>query len=269
MRLERNALLPKCEQCGREFATQAALTQHTKDKHLQDSRRAPSGQGEAPSASAKKQKQKSLRKRNRHPVLIGLVIVTIVVGVGLYEIVSPSLAAPPFPCGTSETYIHVHPYLRIQIEGQNLAIPSQIGFLQGGTCLEPMHTHDSSGIIHVELPQAQSSLNFTLIDFFKVWAATSSTITFNGGSHPVVLTATDIIGYQNDATHHVVIKIDNVTVADPSQVFLERLDYCNATNSSTSSSPCYLTAQGNPYWDGTSNYPFGTSHTIVIEYVST
>ncbi len=238
-----------------------------KDKHGQETRLVEGGSATPGPRPAKKPKQKSLRKKNRHPVAIGLVILVIVAGVGLYELVAPSFVSPPFPCGTSETYIHVHTYLRTQIEGQSVVIPSQIGFLNGSTCVEPMHTHDASGIIHVELPQSQSSLNFTLSDFFKVWAATYATVSFNGTSHPVVLTATDILGYKANATHHVVIKVDNVTIADPSKVFLERLDYCSSANSGTQ--PCAATASGNPYWNGTFNYPFGYGHTIVIEYVST
>ncbi len=256
----------RCVQCGREFANDAALIQHVKDKHGEESGRARNGEGKA-QASGRKQKRGSLRKRNRHPVLIGLVVVAIVVGIGLYEVAAPSFASPPFPCGASETYIHMHPYLQILIEGQRVSIPAEVGYLQGGTCVEPMHTHDASGIIHIEIPAAQSSLNFTLADFFKVWASTYSTVGFNGSSHPVVLTATDILGYQTDATHHVVIKVDNVTVAEPSQVYLERLDYCSAANSGVP--PCSPTAQGGPYWNGsTSGYPFGTGHTIVVEYVS-
>ncbi len=257
--------MPKCEECGREFATEVAISQHVKDKHGQGEGTTPGREGEAFPPLVKKQKSKSLRKRNRHPVLIGIVVVIVVLGAGLYAVLSAAYATP-FPCGTSETYIHIHPYLRIQIEGTNLVIPAEVGYLQGGNCVEPMHTHDTSGIVHIETPQTLASLNFTLSDFFKVWAATYSSVSFNGTSHPVVLTATDILGYQDDATHHVVIKVDNVTVADPSKVFLERLDYCSASNSGIP--PCSPSAQGNPYWLGAFNYPYGTGHTIVIEYVS-
>jgi hypothetical protein len=238
-----------------------------KDKHGTETEGTVKG---APRPSQQK-KQKSLRKKNRHPVLIGLVVVALVVGVGLYYVVAPAFASPPFPCGAAESYIHVHPYLSINIEGQNVAVPTDVGYLQGGACVEPMHTHDASGIIHIELPQAQSSLNFTLSDFFRVWAATYSTISINGTSHPVVLNSANIFGFQNDATHHVVIKVDNATVTDPSKVYLERLDYCNATNSVTPTSPCYASAGGsNPYWHGSlTSYPFGTGHTVVIEYVTT
>lgn len=65
-------------------------------------------------------------------------------------------------CLVSEVY-HIHSHLTIIEDGKVLAIPGQIG-LQG--CAYELHTHDSSGIIHVE---TQSFRKFTLGQFFAVW----------------------------------------------------------------------------------------------------
>ena len=252
--------------CGREFATETALTQHTKDKHGKELEPSRSRRAES---SERKSKPRSLRRRNRHPVLIAILIVAILVGVGLYEVTAPSLVNPPFQCLTNESYIHVHPYVRIIINGQDVAIPAEVGFFHGGTCLEPVHTHDASGILHVELGAADSGHNYTLSDFFTIWSATpgKGTVMFNGTSHPVELSSTDVLGYKTDLRHQVVIKVDNVTATDPASIILDRLAYCSDSTSSVP--PCRATAPGNPTWYGTFNYPFGTGHTIVSEYVST
>ncbi len=262
-------MIAKCQICGREFATEAALAQHLKDKHSQESSPGVREKGAPSSEPVSRAKPKSLRKRNRHPVAIGLVIVVIVLGVGFYEVVAPSFVSPPFPCATGANNIHVHPYLRILIDGQNVVIPGEVGFFNGGTCLEPIHTHDASGILHVELNAADKNQNFTLGDFFRIWSATPgmNTVSFNGTTHPVSFSSTNILGYMTDSTHRVVVRVDNQTVANPSLIPLEQLDYCSAAN--TSVPPCAPTAGGNPLWKGTSNYPYGTGHTIVIEYVKT
>jgi hypothetical protein len=202
-------------------------------------------------------------------VAIGIGVAAVVLGLGLYLVIAPSLAPTPVPCSSGESWIHVHPYLSISIEGTNVAVPAQIGFLnQCPSGLELMHTHDASGIIHIELSQtdAPTGANYTLGDFFRVWSATFPTVTINGTTHPVVFTNTDIFGYTADATHKVVVLVDGKPVSNGVGVPLEQLDYCNSTNANVP--PCYPTAGGNPLWGGGSNYPYGTDHTVVIEYVT-
>jgi hypothetical protein len=130
-----------------------------------------------------------------------------------------------------------------------------------------MHTHDASGIIHIELAQADADANYTLGDFFRVWNATYSTVTINGTSHPVLFTDTDIFGFKTDATHRVWVLVDGKAVSNGVNIPLKQLDYCDSSNGGFP--PCAATANGNPLWHGTSNYPYGTGHTILIEYVST
>jgi len=265
--------LARCPTCGKEFSTEASLLQHVKDAH---GTAAAGRQGEAPQkqASSGKQKPRSLRKRNRHPFLWGLVLVVVIGGAGLYYVIAPQFSQP-FPCITGENYIHVHPYLRIIINGQNVTVPAAIGiqnpvFQNGdavtGACLEPMHTHDSSGIIHVELAPTDAARNFTLSDFFKIWAWQPGHLLFNGTSHPIVFTPTDILGYQADSRHKVVMLVDGKPSTAFGSLPLERYDYCYSGNSNVP--PCSPTAGGNPLWDGGSSYPYGTGHTIVIEYSS-
>lgn len=66
-------------------------------------------------------------------------------------------------CLSSDAY-HVHAHLAIIKDGQMLALPANIGLLP--TCTYPLHTHDATGVIHVEGPVFA---RFTLGQFFAVW----------------------------------------------------------------------------------------------------
>ncbi|MBU6501084.1 MAG: hypothetical protein KGJ89_03075 [Patescibacteria group bacterium] len=65
------------------------------------------------------------------------------------------------------TTFHIHPHLQILINGQQQDIPANIGITLA--CMHPIHTHDTSGTLHVESPEAR---DFTLADFFAVWDKT-------------------------------------------------------------------------------------------------
>ncbi|MDV3277882.1 MAG: hypothetical protein LYZ69_05385 [Nitrososphaerales archaeon] len=168
----------------------------------------------------------------------------------------------PYPCNveTNGLAIHLHPWIRIVIDGQNVTIPANVGLVNG--CEEPIHTHDASGIIHVESPDASGQ--YTLGGFFSAWKATYGTISINGASHPIVFNSTDILGFSADSTHKVVLLVDGKPSTDYGSLVLNSLDYCSAA---TTGPPCYPTGLGNPYWNG-QQYPYGVGHTIVIEYTT-
>ena len=60
--------------------------------------------------------------------------------------------------------MHIHPQLMIQIDGQNRAIPANVGVAPG--CMRPIHTHDDSGTLHLEFPSQQE---VRLGEFFRLW----------------------------------------------------------------------------------------------------
>jgi hypothetical protein len=66
----------------------------------------------------------------------------------------------------SDTGYHVHAVLRIYVEGKQVTVPAKIGIDEQESYLAPMHTHDTSGIIHME---ATEPYPFTLGQFFEVW----------------------------------------------------------------------------------------------------
>ena len=73
--------------------------------------------------------------------------------------------------GAEGTVLHIHQHLDIFINGKHVTVPALIGIYangdpsQGGFFVE-LHTHDSTGIMHVESPKKAT---FTLGQFMGVW----------------------------------------------------------------------------------------------------
>jgi hypothetical protein len=69
--------------------------------------------------------------------------------------------------------LHVHSHLSIFVNGEQIRIPKLVGAAAsaGGGCLYWIHTHDETGVIHVESPQLQAPGGgpFTLGMFFDIW----------------------------------------------------------------------------------------------------
>ncbi len=65
------------------------------------------------------------------------------------------------------TRFHIHPKLKILILGKEEVIPANTGI--NGLCMHSIHTHDATGLLHVEAPVKK---DFTLGDFFAVWGKT-------------------------------------------------------------------------------------------------
>ncbi|MBI5466799.1 MAG: hypothetical protein HY975_01110 [Candidatus Kerfeldbacteria bacterium] len=62
------------------------------------------------------------------------------------------------------TTFHIHSHLTILVDGTERPIPTDTGITND--CLHPLHTHDGTGVIHVEAPVKR---DFTLGNFFTVW----------------------------------------------------------------------------------------------------
>ncbi len=67
---------------------------------------------------------------------------------------------------TEQSGIHIHAHVSIFIDGKRVAIPANVGIAPDGSCLYWLHTHDASGVIHIEAP---SGTAFTLKDFLEIW----------------------------------------------------------------------------------------------------
>lgn len=157
-------------------------------------------------AQLEQERRKRARKNRRAAIgagaaVIALVVVLVVVLTGSSgaftvqyvstQSVDPSKLAgilttpPPWPNNTtqlqarlaSETLpplgamegrvLHIHQHLDIYIRGQHVEVPALIGIITSPSVLfAPIHTHDASGIIHVESPTQR---DFSLGEFFDVW----------------------------------------------------------------------------------------------------
>lgn len=62
---------------------------------------------------------------------------------------------------------HIHAHFTMYINGQALPLPSQIGIAKDQSCLYWLHTHDTSGVIHIEAPANHS---FTFGNFLDEWS---------------------------------------------------------------------------------------------------
>jgi hypothetical protein len=60
---------------------------------------------------------------------------------------------------------HHHDLLQIFVHGDPMPVPADVGIDSTGS-LAAMHTHDTSGIMHIESNRA---FDFTLGDFFDIW----------------------------------------------------------------------------------------------------
>ncbi len=79
------------------------------------------------------------------------------------------LDAMGFPVLSSEGVVqHIHMYVQVFVDGKQTPVPALIGIGtdSNGTFFSDLHTHDATGIVHLE---SQSSDRFTLGQFFDVW----------------------------------------------------------------------------------------------------
>jgi hypothetical protein len=84
------------------------------------------------------------------------------------------LAALGLPALAREgTALHIHAHLEVFVAGKRVVVPAGIGIDPEGRFISPIHTHDASGVIHVESPTVRA---FTLDEFFGVWG-----VRFGGG----------------------------------------------------------------------------------------
>ncbi len=61
---------------------------------------------------------------------------------------------------------HIHAHISIYINGSPYSIPANLGIAPDQSCYYWIHTHDTSGIIHIESPTNQY---YVLGTFFKEW----------------------------------------------------------------------------------------------------
>lgn len=72
--------------------------------------------------------------------------------------------------GGHDAAYHIHAQLAIILpDGSRADVPANIGV--GESCMYWLHTHDTTGKLHVEAPDATSA---TLADFLEIWRRTTN-----------------------------------------------------------------------------------------------
>ena len=117
---------------------------------------------------------------------VALVALVVLTAVGVYYLVQPRGECRPYPCvGGAGLYYHWHTQLYINSAGSPVTIPADVGITP--TCLEVLHTHDTSGLIHIEPDTQQQACVYTIGDFFSVWGkpfGSPTQMLLNGTSVP-------------------------------------------------------------------------------------
>lgn len=104
--------------------------------------------------------------KTRNWILVLILLAIVLLGFNMYGAYKKQIAIRPVPCLDPEVFLqqHQHPTLQIVVDGKIEPIPTNIGISE--TCESALHTHDTSGTLHVE---AQDVYAYTLGDFFRVW----------------------------------------------------------------------------------------------------
>jgi hypothetical protein len=149
--------------------------------------------------AAERRRQEARRARRRQFALAGGVVVAVLVVAGIITAVvvngkpsataasGPATATSSPPTGTwsapadveagvkaaglqmltaEGTALHIHQHLTVTVDGAHVVVPAGLGTDEAQQRISPIHTHDESGIIHVESPTVQT---FTLGQVFDEW----------------------------------------------------------------------------------------------------
>jgi hypothetical protein len=73
--------------------------------------------------------------------------------------------------GAEGTVQHIHVHLDVFVNGDPVSVPADIGIDQRAGTISPLHTHDTTGVIHIESP---SQATFSLAQFFAEWQVSLS-----------------------------------------------------------------------------------------------
>jgi NAD(P)-dependent dehydrogenase (short-subunit alcohol dehydrogenase family) len=85
---------------------------------------------------------------------------------------SAAVAAAGLPMLRREGNVeHIHTHLDVLVNGAPVTVPANIGIDMSRRAISPLHTHDASGVIHIESPVRRP---FSLGEFFSEWLVSLS-----------------------------------------------------------------------------------------------
>lgn len=149
------------------------------------------------------------------PATLWIVLAILVIFVGIIVYVASNKPVTSYEKMTSRQMatlclpmegqvMHIHPHLTMMADKQTITLPADIGVNKLKDCMTSLHTHDATGIIHVESPVQK---DFILGDFFSVWG-----MTFNKDQ---------ILDHKTDADHGLKMFVDGKETTDFENVVLK------------------------------------------------
>jgi hypothetical protein len=119
-------------------------------------------------------------------IISAIVLAAIIIGVVFYMTTRSSstetVVNPNYPpvdgisCHKGEqTGFHIHAHLTLYVNGQQVPVSQGVGIAPDNSCLYWLHTHDSTGVIHIEAPADHS---FTLKNFLNIWGNRFSNLNY-------------------------------------------------------------------------------------------
>jgi len=99
------------------------------------------------------------------------------------------------PCDEAPSHFHIHAHISLFHNGTQIAIPLALGIMNpvigaggvlatSGSCLYHLHTHDRTGLIHIENPIVAT---FTLGEVFDIWGEPLTRSNIAGFTGPVLV----------------------------------------------------------------------------------
>jgi len=126
--------------------------------------------------------EKNSKKSKNKFIALGIVAgIAAVIAVVVYTLDNTSSSSTSMidgiECDTVEYGVfHIHAHLDVYVGGSPYTVPAYIG-IKDNTCLYWLHTHDASGVIHIESPKSR---DFTAGEFFDIWNSTGSNMPPSG-----------------------------------------------------------------------------------------
>ena len=94
---------------------------------------------------------------------IGLLLIGLLIAGGWWLLTRPGISEEEI---VSRKGLHWHPELTIIIKGEKQEISANLGL---GAVHQPIHTHDTTGVLHVEMQGIVTKDETRLGQFFKIW----------------------------------------------------------------------------------------------------
>jgi disulfide bond formation protein DsbB len=137
------------------------------------------------------------RKRNRYMKIYIPIVAAIAIALGLVF----AMGAQGGPMPGAKMVLHIHPKLNVTADGSPMIIPKNVGIDQslwkdhsidryGMEGMAPLHTHDTSGTIHVE---SNTNRAYTLGQFLDIWGG----LNLNGKTVKATVDGKPVSDYRN------------------------------------------------------------------------